>query len=162
MHRANEKMIHQLQNSGFKIPCFTGDQVGIPCFRVHLGNLLGAGKMEVNKTISDVTEKTDIKYYKCEKKCEGKYKPHVLNRYVFISVGYSTGFFHVLVVDINISTTGTQRRLLYYMQITIATSVHAMYFLLYILISHLIITIRSRGSKDIIFSQLQGEQTKIQ
>ena len=28
--------------------------------------------MEVDKTISDLTEKENIKYYKCEKDCKGK------------------------------------------------------------------------------------------
>ena len=39
-----------------------------------LGNLLSAGKMEVNKTISDLAEKENIKYYKYEKVFKEKYK----------------------------------------------------------------------------------------
>lgn len=48
--------------------------------------------MEVNKTISDLTEKVSIKYASVKRTVKEKYKSYVLNRHVFISFGHTTGF----------------------------------------------------------------------
>ena len=41
---------------------FTEDYIGFPSISIFLGSILGAGKLEVNETISDLTERANIQY----------------------------------------------------------------------------------------------------
>lgn len=59
---------------------FSKDYIVSPTFSIFLGNLLGAGKMEVNKTISHLTEKVNIKNTSVKSTVKEKCKSYVLTR----------------------------------------------------------------------------------